>query len=337
MQDEARADFSYVHVDYDKLPERLHAGARIVRGIGHEKTGPKRPGLNYTEVAKTTAGSAAVTGALTTVAGMVGGNGWWPPAFYIAGGLLLLAGVVWIVGMISDGRHYADRARVDYAATVITPVTLGAESGVVSSQIGRGRWRTERHVAKTEGSAEAQEVSRATRTARAVAASTAWKSGYLDAQRVRLDLSEETRQVARQCQQIYDLRTELGRGDSGAQSTAEGAAKAASAVRAEQKRQLDSALASVRQRVDALASFADHVAALDVELAALRELERADTLSDRIDEVVARGSAANELATGELDQMRDQLAAAKASVKDLVRLLRGDVAVLLPAEPPEAR
>lgn len=147
----------------------------------------------------------------------------------------------------------------------------------------------------------------AVHTAEGIVATNAWRSSLLDGHRVRLDLDENLSQIGRRLVHIRGLRDEMSRADGpGTRETIDG-----------YRRSLDQAFESIAGRVLALHDYLGQLRELDVGLARLEQAEHAESLSDRVLDVLAE-TAADDPAVEELSTLGAQASDSAQAVEHLL-------------------
>ncbi|WGW12996.1 hypothetical protein LWF01_04270 [Saxibacter everestensis] len=131
------------------------------------------------------------------------------------------------------------------------------------------------------------------RIAERIAATNSWKSPLLDSHPARLDLDENVGQIGRRLLEIRRLRTELETSRS----------PATQPVVEEHVRSLDAAFASLAARVVTMHDYLEQLRELDGRLWQLEQIERANSLSDRVLDVMA-ATAGDEHADEQLRELK---------------------------------
>lgn len=166
----------------------------------------------------------------------------------------------------------------------------------------------------------------AVRTGERIVATNAWRSTLLDGHRVRLDLDENLSQIGRRLVQIRTLRDEMIAAD-GAETrhTISG-----------YRESLDHAFESIAGRVVALHGYLDQLRELDDRLARLAQVERAESMSDRVLDVLA-ATATDETAAEQIAELGTQAVDSAEAVETMLGELADTVNTfsfgLSPAEP----
>ncbi|NYI67654.1 hypothetical protein [Spelaeicoccus albus] len=147
----------------------------------------------------------------------------------------------------------------------------------------------------------------AVHTAEGIVATNAWRSSLLDGHRVRLDLDENLSQIGRRLVHIRRLRDEMVAADGPAtRRTIDG-----------YRRSLDQAFDSIAGRVVALHGYLNQLRRLDGGLARLAQAEHAESLSDRVLDVLA-ATAADTTAAEQISELGVQAVDSAASVDQLL-------------------
>ncbi len=171
-----------------------------------------------------------------------------------------------------------------------------------------GHWRSKQPWdGYTSTRPEFRLVREAAKAAAQVANSRAWTSGYLDQHRARLDLGGELDRIDEQAFQLARAQLDI-----------------ASAPVGSGLGRYNSALAPVWlaavDRVGALLRYADHVAALDRQMAELATFDRAEEQIGRL----IGGSVQDEFGTEQLRQLTGELGYLQLAVRDTTLLLQSD-------------
>lgn len=159
----------------------------------------------------------------------------------------------------------------------------------------------------------------ARRQAARIARAEAWTDGILDEHRLQFDPAAEADQISVHAARIAAMRAQVGStpvidGDGFVYDQARSAVADEHAV-------LDLILESLFKRVAALLAYADRVAELGEQLAALRVMERAAGMSQRVDALAAQ-MGADELAAVKLQRLTADVDAVAAKVSAIAAELR---------------
>lgn len=155
----------------------------------------------------------------------------------------------------------------------------------------------------------------------------AWLSDHFEMQRTQVNLHNELAEIATDVIALRSLRVELDRARAAGgfdQGFAEHIAKREAALRP--------VWAELVDRVQALADVTDVVDSAAVELRVLAEYDRAATIDERIDHLIA-GSGQREISADNTRRLTEQVRSGEEQLKIYRDVLQGDIARISPAVP----